>query len=193
MSDDLRALISRLEKVEKSNRRLRMMVFTALLIAAVSLILPSAIRTVCRAAKIYPTLAVSGVVVYDEDGTQRGYFGYLSSPLDAEGDSGSPSLTLSYPSGRPAISLRVHDFATSVTVHDEDMRMDASLHISSLAGPSLLLNNEKTFGGLRAKEDGVVLLAKDLETKQWAELQFSVNTPYLAISDKEKNTLWSAP
>ena len=194
MSDDLGAFISRLEKVEKSNRRLRMMGFTALLIAAVSLLLPPAIRTVCRAAKIYPTLAVSGVTVYDEDGALRGYFGYpTESQLDLDDFEHFPFFMLMYPDGMPAIMLSVDESGPEIGVSDEDGLVDASLRISSFRAPSLFLRNKEAVAIMSAEEDGVVLGARNRETKQSAKFQFSMEPPYLAISDIEKNTLWSAP
>jgi hypothetical protein len=195
MSEDMLAVVARLEKVERQNRRLKMLGLAALMVAIVSLLLPPVIRTICQAANIHPVLAVRGVAIYDKDGDQRGFFGFAESEYDKTEKGGFPILTLLHANGTNGASLSASAAGTSLDLADPELSWSASLAITT-EGPSLHMSEigNRSHVILSSRENSVLLgVFETGEKKRKARLLLSNDDPSLTLMGRKGETLWSAP
>ena len=172
-SDDqkLTALVERVERMERQNRRIKFSGAVVLVLAAGTLLMGQAspMRRVVEAEEF---------VLRDESGVKRGALAVLPG--------GVAGLAISDRSGEPRVSLTVyHGGEPVLTLSDKDGRSRASLVLLPDGSPSFYLKDQS--GKVRS-----VLGAISLQAMQTGEITQRSESSIVLFS-KEGKAVWKTP
>jgi len=168
---ELTALVERLEKVERQNRRMK---FTG----AVVLVLASATLLMGQAPPKRRVVEAEEFVLRDESGVKRGALAVLPG--------GAAGLAISDRSGEPRASLTVYQGGEPVlTLSDKDGKSRASLVLLADGSPSFYLKDQ---GGKVRSAMGAI----SIQAMQTGEITQRSESS-IVLFNKDGKAVWKTP
>ena len=183
-ASELTAVVARLEKVERQNRRLRRAGIAVLVLAAAGLLMGQATPK----ARI---VEAEGFFLKDEKGNIRALLGVNKVGPGLEG----PGLGLFDEKGKLRALLAVGKEGPGLALFDKDDKPRIGLGIMVKDVPVLYLSDEngKVRARLGVNKAGPELYVSDENGKPRAGLAVVKAGPVLRLSDENGKTIWSTP